>query len=64
VRTEFSVQATVVGDPTVQAGMGLQLNGTDFDQVFEIDHVSHDFGMSGHRTHITTRSRKTGRTAS
>jgi hypothetical protein len=61
---EFKVSATVVGDPSVTAGMGLQLNGTDFDQVFEIDHVQHDFGMSGHRTHITARSPKQGRTAS
>jgi hypothetical protein len=63
-RHEFIVSATVVGDPSVQAGMGLQLNGTDFDQVFEIDAVHHDFGMSGHLTHITARSPKSGRSAS
>lgn len=63
-RHEFNVTATVVGDPSVQAGMGLQLNGTDFDQVFDIDCVQNDFGMSGHRTHITARSPKQGRSAS
>lgn len=63
-RHEFLVTATVVGDPSVQAGMGLQLSGSDFDQVFEIDAVHHDFGMSGHRTHITARSPKSGRSAS
>ena len=64
-RHELTVTATVVGDPTVQAGMGLQLNGTAyFDQTFDIDTVNHDFGMSGHRTHITARSAGQGRSAS
>jgi hypothetical protein len=63
-RHEFTVSAAVVGDPQVVAGMGLQLRGTDFDQTFDIDDVHHDFGMSGHRTHITARSAKTGRSAS
>lgn len=64
-RHEFTVTATVVGDPTVQAGMGLQLTGTNyFDQVFEMDTVQHDFGMPGHLTHITARSAKSGRQAS
>ena len=62
-RHEFSATATVVGDPSVSAGMGLSVNGTDFDQTFEIDHVQHEFGMSGFRTHITARS-SNGRTAS
>jgi len=63
-RHEFLVSSTVVGDVTVQAGMGLQVSGTDFDQVFDIDEVSHDFGMSGYLTHLTARSPKTGRSAS
>jgi hypothetical protein len=63
-RHEFLVTSTVVGDPTVQAGMGLQINGTDFDQTYDIDAVHHDFGMSGHLTHITARSPKSGRSAS
>jgi hypothetical protein len=56
------VNATVVGDTSVAAGMGLQLSGTQFDQTFEIDSVHHDFGMGGYRTSITARSAKEGRT--
>jgi hypothetical protein len=64
-RHEFTVTATVVGDPSVMAGMELTLSGTDyFDQSFEMDTVQHDFGMSGHLTHITARSAKEGREAS
>ncbi|WP_342711445.1 hypothetical protein AAFG13_06125 [Bradyrhizobium sp. B124] len=59
------MRATVVGDPAVAAGMGLSLKGTEyFDQSFDIDTVVHDFGMSGHTTHITARSAKEGRSAS
>lgn len=61
-RHEFTVTSTVVGDPTVRAGMGLSLSGTDyFDQTFDMDTVQHDFGMPGHLTHITARSAKQGR---
>ena len=64
-RHQLSVRATVVGDPTVAAGMGLSLQGTaDFDQTYDIDTVHHEFGMRGHTTHITARSAKKGRTAS
>lgn len=64
-RHELTVSATVVGDPSVQAGMSLQLSGTNyFDQMFDIDGVAHDFGMGGHFTHITARSAKQGRSAS
>lgn len=63
-RHELTVHTTVVGDPTVSAGMGLMLNGTDFDQVFEIDAVQHQIGMGGHTTSITARSPKEGRSAS
>lgn len=57
-RHEFTASVTVAGDPSVQAGMGLQVNGTDFDQTLDIDTVHHEFGMSGHITHITARSGK------
>lgn len=63
-RHELKVSATLVGDPAVSAGMGLQLSGTHFDQTFEIDHVHHEFGMGGFRTSITARSAKQGRSAS
>lgn len=62
---ELNVTATVVGDPSVSAGMALQLNGTAYyDQTFDIDTVHHDIGMKGHWTHITARAPKSGRTAS
>lgn len=63
-RHELKVRASVVGDPTVAAGMGLSLTGTRYyDQTFDIDTVVHDFGMSGHTSHITARSAKSGRSA-
>jgi hypothetical protein len=62
---EFKVTATVVGDPSVTAGMGLSVSGTTFfDQTYDIDHTSHVFGMDGYLTHITARSPKKGRSAS
>lgn len=64
-RHEFTINATVVGDPSVNVAMGLQLNGTGyFDQTYEMDSVHHEFGMSGHRTTLTAKSAKTGRSAS
>ncbi|UGY23712.1 hypothetical protein HU675_0038165 [Bradyrhizobium septentrionale] len=63
-RHELKVRATVVGDPAVAAGMGLSLQGTRYyDQTFDIDTVVHEFGMSGHTSHITARSAKSGRSA-
>lgn len=64
-RHELTVHATVAGDPKVNVAMGLQLTGTGiFDQMYEMDTVHHEFGMSGHRTSITARSGKGGRSAS
>ncbi len=64
-RHELTLHATVVGDPTVNVAMGLQLNGTGFwDQTYEMDTVHHEFGMSGHLTSITARAGKGGRSAS
>jgi len=64
-RHELTLHATVVGAPTVNVAMGLQLNGTGFwDQTYEMDTVHHEFGMSGHRTSITARSGKGDRSAS
>jgi hypothetical protein len=63
-RHELTVHASVVGDPTVNVAMGLQLNGTTFwDQTYEMDTIHHEFGMTGHRTNITARSGKGGRSA-
>jgi hypothetical protein len=64
-RHEITVHATVPGDPTVNVSMALQLNGTKYwDQTYEMDSVHHQFGMGGHRTSITARSAKTGRSPS
>lgn len=65
IRHELTISATVVGDPAVNASMGLSLSGTDyFDQTFDIDTVLHTIGMAGHTTHITARSAGKGRSAS
>jgi hypothetical protein len=64
-RHELTLSADIVGDPTINIGMGLQLNGTGFwDQLYEMDTIHHVFGMRGHRTHITARAGLGGRTAS
>lgn len=64
-RHELTLHASVAGDPSVNVAMGLILSGTgSFDQLYEMDTVHHEFGMSGHRTNITARSPKSGRTAS
>lgn len=55
-RHEWNVTATVVGDPTINAGMGLALVGTEFDNVYEIDNIVHEFGMSGYTMTITAKS--------
>lgn len=62
-RHEITVTATIVGDPMVHAGMKLQLQGSDFDQSLDMDTVHHNFGMSGHLTHINAKSDKSGRAA-
>lgn len=64
-RHAITIAATVVGNPTVQAGMGLNLSGTEYyDGTYDMDTVNHTFGMSGHRTHITARGPGEGRTVS
>jgi len=64
-RHELTVHASVAGDPSINVAMGLQLSGTGvWDQMYEMDTVHHEFGMSGHRTTITARSSKDGRSAS
>ena len=46
---------------TVFAGMGLSLNGTDFDGIYDMDSVHHAMGMSGYKTSITARGASAGR---
>ena len=60
-RHEFNVSATVVGDPNLNAGMGLAIVGTGlFDNVYEIDNIVHEFGMSGYTCQITAKSMGSG----
>jgi hypothetical protein len=55
------VKAGVVGDTTISAGMGVQLNGTgQWDALYEIDCASHEFGMNGYVTNITAKAPKGG----
>lgn len=64
-RNEITLHASVAGDPSCNVGMGLLLSGTGFwDQIYEMDCVHHEIGMSGHRTNITARAGKGGRSAS
>lgn len=64
-RNEIRLNASVVGDPSCNVSMGLVLTGTGYwDQQYEMDCVHHEIGMSGHRTNITARSGKGGRSAS
>ena len=64
-RHTFTVTATVVGDPSINAGMGLQLIGTGIaDDTYEIDNIMHDFGMSGYTMSITAKTMGPGRVTS
>lgn len=64
-RHELRLSASIVGDPTINVAMALTLTGTGYwDQTYEMDTIHHEFGMSGHRTNITARSAKDGRSAS
>jgi hypothetical protein len=63
-RHELTVDVEMVGDPQIDVGMGLQLQGTAFDQVFEMDAVHHMLGPGGHTMKIIAKSAKEGRSAS
>jgi hypothetical protein len=52
-RHHYPIEATVVGDTTIDVSMGLQLSGTQyFDQQYQIDEITHNFGMAGFTTQI------------
>lgn len=56
-RHAFTLHAEVVGDPTIAAGMSIQLSGTgQFDKSYFADEVTHSFGMGGYTTSITGRT--------
>ena len=58
---EIQLSARMIGDPTIDIAMGLQLSGTAYAQTFEMDEISHSFGMRGHTMHISAKSAKAGR---
>jgi hypothetical protein len=55
-RHAITLTATVVGDPSIDAGGSVSLSGTPFDGTYQIDSVHHEFGMSGHKMTITAKS--------
>jgi phage protein D len=63
-RHAIEVHVTLVGDPTIDVGMGLQLNGTAFAQTLEMDHISHSISEHGYTMAITAKSAGEGRSAS
>lgn len=62
-RHEIEVDLELVGDPTIDIGMGLQFMGTAFAQSFEMDNIHHSFGPGGHTMAIKAKSSKQGRQA-
>jgi hypothetical protein len=64
-RHELTLDAELVGDPSIDVAMDLVLSGTGFfDQAYQMDSIHHEFGMGGHRMTITAKSAKSGRQAS
>jgi hypothetical protein len=63
-RHEIEVQLTLVGDPSIDVGMGLQLVGTAFAQTLEMDHISHQIGPGGYTMNVTAKSARQGRGSS
>ena len=55
-RHAVNVTAVVVGDPNINPGMGLQLNSPIGGGLYEIDHIDHEFGMSGYVMTIVAKS--------
>lgn len=52
----ITIRAVCVGDPSIDVNMALQINGTDFDGSYEMDSVTHVFGMRGHQMTICART--------
>jgi phage protein D len=62
-RHEVEVQVHLVGDPTIDVGMGLQLVGTAFAGTLEMDHISHTISEHGYTMQITAKSARAGRSS-
>jgi hypothetical protein len=63
-RHEIELQLNLVGDPSIDIGMGLQLIGTAFAQTFEMHHICHTISEFGYTMQITAKSARQGRSAS
>lgn len=55
-RNAITVIAHVIGDPAIDVGGALQVNGTDFAGSYPIDAITHMFGMRGYTMRIVARS--------
>jgi phage protein D len=57
-----TVYARVVGDPTINVAMDLQVNGTgtSLDSTYSFDSITHEFGMGGHTMHLGARTKVSG----
>ena len=60
-RHEVEIHALLVGDPSIDIGMGLQLVGTAFAQTYEMDQICHWIGPEGYTMDITAKSAREGR---
>jgi hypothetical protein len=60
-RHEVEIHALLVGDPSIDIGMGLQLVGTAFAQTYEMDQICHEIGPHGYTMDITAKSAREGR---
>jgi phage protein D len=62
-RHEVEAKLNLVGDPSIDVGMGLQLIGTAFAGTFEIDHICHTINEHGYTMQITAKSARQGRSS-
>lgn len=63
-RHELTLDIHMVGDTSIDIGMGLQLLGTAFDQTYDIDSIHHQIGQDGYTMAIRAKAARQGRSAS
>lgn len=64
-RHALTIRTELIGDPKIRPDMALVLNGTGaYDQSYQIDNISHRFGMSGYTMTVTAKTPGQGRSAS
>jgi hypothetical protein len=55
---EWEIRATIAGDPAVEPFMKVSLTGSGFfDRSYDIEKVTHRFGMQGYTTIITSKAK-------